>query len=259
MLAFFRNDMGFGGNNGFTDFKDIARLQPARARHAHGTVPDARRWRSAAAICCAASIIASRAGRVIQAVRDAESRARFIGYRVESYKLWVFVFSAVLAGDRRRALRAADRHHQPGRILAGELDRDRHLGGDRRPRHALRCGGRCVAGELCQDLFHRGPAEHVAVRARGVVRAGDTVPAARRGRAADCTPPPRGRAPTAGRHDPRRARPILRPLAQSPAAARRGRCSTATGSAPGPMPRAASCCIWRTSRSASTASRRSMR
>jgi urea transport system permease protein len=35
---------------------------------------------------------------VIQAVRDAESRARFIGYRVESYKLWVFVFSAVLAG-----------------------------------------------------------------------------------------------------------------------------------------------------------------
>jgi urea transport system permease protein len=35
---------------------------------------------------------------VVAAVRDAESRARFIGYRVESYKLWVFVFSAVLAG-----------------------------------------------------------------------------------------------------------------------------------------------------------------
>jgi urea transport system permease protein len=43
-------------------------------------------------------IIASRAGRVIQAVRDAESRARFIGYRVESYKLWMFVLSALLAG-----------------------------------------------------------------------------------------------------------------------------------------------------------------
>jgi urea transport system permease protein len=43
-------------------------------------------------------IVSSRAGRVIQAVRDAESRARFIGYSVESYKLGVFVFSAVLAG-----------------------------------------------------------------------------------------------------------------------------------------------------------------
>jgi urea transport system permease protein len=43
-------------------------------------------------------IVASRAGRVIQAIRDAESRARFLGYRVESYKLWIFVFSAVLAG-----------------------------------------------------------------------------------------------------------------------------------------------------------------
>ncbi len=43
-------------------------------------------------------IVASRAGRVIRAIRDAESRTRFLGYRVESFKLWVFVFSAVLAG-----------------------------------------------------------------------------------------------------------------------------------------------------------------
>jgi urea transport system permease protein len=43
-------------------------------------------------------ITLSRAGRVMQAVRDAESRTRFIGYRVERYKLWMFVFSAVLAG-----------------------------------------------------------------------------------------------------------------------------------------------------------------
>ncbi len=43
-------------------------------------------------------IVSSRAGRVIRAIRDAESRTRFLGYRVESYKLWVFVFSAVLAG-----------------------------------------------------------------------------------------------------------------------------------------------------------------
>src|SRR5205085_10285131 len=44
------------------------------------------------------AIVSSRAGRVIRAIRDAESRTRFLGYRVESYKLWVFVFSAVIAG-----------------------------------------------------------------------------------------------------------------------------------------------------------------
>jgi urea transport system permease protein len=43
-------------------------------------------------------IVASRAGRVLRAIRDAESRTRFLGYRVESYKLWVFVFSAIVAG-----------------------------------------------------------------------------------------------------------------------------------------------------------------
>jgi urea transport system permease protein len=97
MLAFFRNDMGFGGNNGFTDFKDLLGFSLQSA----GT-------RMALFLCTALAlggsyllcryIVASRAGRVIAAVRDAESRARFIGYRVESYKLWVFVFSAVLAG-----------------------------------------------------------------------------------------------------------------------------------------------------------------
>jgi urea transport system permease protein len=97
MLAFFRNDMGFGGNNGFTDFKDILGF----GLQAPGT-------RMALFLCTVLAlggsyllcryIVASRAGRVITAVRDAESRARFIGYRVEAYKLWVFVFSAVLAG-----------------------------------------------------------------------------------------------------------------------------------------------------------------
>jgi urea transport system permease protein len=98
MLAFFRNDMGFGGNNGFTDFKDILGFDLHSDRvhvcpagdyrgHARGQLPG-----------CAAWIVASRAGRVIRAIRDAESRTRFLGYRVESFKLWVFVFSAVLAG-----------------------------------------------------------------------------------------------------------------------------------------------------------------
>jgi urea transport system permease protein len=97
MLAFFRNDMGFGGNNGFTDFKDILGfdLHSDRVRVVLLVIT---------AITLAASylvcrmIVASRAGRVIRAIRDAESRTRFLGYRVESFKLWIFVFSAVLAG-----------------------------------------------------------------------------------------------------------------------------------------------------------------
>jgi urea transport system permease protein len=97
MLAFFRNDMGFGGNNGFTDFKDLLgfdlKLPATRIALFVATVA----MLSLAYLACR-YIVASRAGRVIQAVRDAESRTRFIGYRVESYKLWVFCFSAVLAG-----------------------------------------------------------------------------------------------------------------------------------------------------------------
>ena len=52
----------------------------------------------AASYLACREIVESRAGRVIQAIRDAESRTRFLGYPVESYKLWVFVFSAVIAG-----------------------------------------------------------------------------------------------------------------------------------------------------------------
>jgi urea transport system permease protein len=97
MLAFFRNDMGFGGNNGFTDFKDILGFD----LHADTTrvvlVVMTAAALAASYVACRA-VVASRAGRVIQAIRDAESRTRFLGYPVESYKLWVFVLSAVIAG-----------------------------------------------------------------------------------------------------------------------------------------------------------------
>ena len=97
MLAFFRNDMGFGGNNGFTDFKDLLGfdLQSDATRSA---------LLAATAVALGASywvcrtVLASRAGRVLRAIRDAESRTRFLGYRVDAFKLWVFVLSAVLAG-----------------------------------------------------------------------------------------------------------------------------------------------------------------
>ncbi len=97
MLAFFRNDMGFGGNNGFTDFKDILGFD----LHADSTrvvlLVSTAAVLAASYVACRA-IVGSRAGRVIRAIRDAESRVRFLGYRVESYKLWVFAFSAVIAG-----------------------------------------------------------------------------------------------------------------------------------------------------------------
>jgi len=97
MLAFYRNEMGFGGNNGLTDFKDLLgfSLQDDRTRVALFVL-------SALAlaggyVACRA-IVASRLGRLMIAIRDAEGRARFLGYRVEHVKLAVFTFSAVLAG-----------------------------------------------------------------------------------------------------------------------------------------------------------------
>src|SRR6201746_670716 len=97
MIAFFRNDMGFGGNNGFTDFKDILGFDINKPS-THATMVVITALTLGLSYIACRYIVSSRAGRVIQAVRDAESRARFIGYRVESYKVWVFAFSAVLAG-----------------------------------------------------------------------------------------------------------------------------------------------------------------
>jgi urea transport system permease protein len=97
MLAFFRNDMGFGGNNGFTDFKDLLGYDLHSAATRVGLFVASAVALAVGYVVCRYVLI-SRAGRVIEAVRDAESRARFLGYRVESYKLWVFVFSAALAG-----------------------------------------------------------------------------------------------------------------------------------------------------------------
>src|SRR5436305_4722531 len=97
MLGFFRNNFGFGGNNGLTDFKDIlgfnVQAQPTRA--------------ALFAISVAAlilgflicrTIVSSKLGMVLVSIRDAESRTRFLGYRVENYKLFVFTLSACMAG-----------------------------------------------------------------------------------------------------------------------------------------------------------------
>jgi urea transport system permease protein len=97
MLAFFRNDMGFGGNNGLTDFKDLLgfNLQSDGMR-AVLFVASALAVGGAYVLC--RYIVSSRLGRVLVAIRDAESRARFLGYRVETYQLFVFTLSAMIAG-----------------------------------------------------------------------------------------------------------------------------------------------------------------
>jgi urea transport system permease protein len=97
LLGFFRNDFGFGGNNGLTDFKDILGFNV----QAQGTRAALFMLSCVALIVgfliCRA-IVTSKLGKVLIAIRDAEPRTRFLGYRVESYKLFVFSLSACMAG-----------------------------------------------------------------------------------------------------------------------------------------------------------------
>jgi urea transport system permease protein len=97
LLAFFRNDMGFGGNNGLTDFKDILGFN-VQADSTRAALLIATGVILAALFVMSRAITRSRFGKMLIAVRDAESRTRFLGYRPESYKLVVFVLSAVMAG-----------------------------------------------------------------------------------------------------------------------------------------------------------------
>jgi urea transport system permease protein len=97
MLAFFRNNMGFGGNNGFTDFKDVLGYD-LHSDRTHVVLLVITAIALAASYMACRAIVESRAGRVVLAIRDAESRTRFLGYPVESFKLWLFVFSGIIAG-----------------------------------------------------------------------------------------------------------------------------------------------------------------
>ncbi len=97
LLAFFRNDMGFGGNNGLTDFKDILGFD-IQSDGMRATLFFLSAMAVVGGYLVCRFIVDSRLGRVIIAIRDSESRARFLGYRVEYYRLFVFTVSAVLAG-----------------------------------------------------------------------------------------------------------------------------------------------------------------
>ena len=96
MLAFFRNDMGFGGNNGLTDFKDILGFDLQSDTTRVGLLIVTFLFLTLGYLICR-FIINSKLGRVVISIRDAESRVRFLGYKVEQYKLFIFVVSAILA------------------------------------------------------------------------------------------------------------------------------------------------------------------
>ena len=97
MLAFFQNDFGFGGNNGLTDFKDILgfSLQNSNTRISLFILSVIA---LALGYLLSLKLVNSHSGLVLKGVRDQEDRLRFLGYRVENYKLCAFVVSAILAG-----------------------------------------------------------------------------------------------------------------------------------------------------------------
>jgi urea transport system permease protein len=97
MLGFFRNNFGFGGNNGLTDFKEILGFNIQAGGTRAGLFAASCLALALGFVLCRA-IIVSKFGKVLIAIRDAESRTRFLGYRVESYKLFVFIVSACMAG-----------------------------------------------------------------------------------------------------------------------------------------------------------------
>ena len=97
LLAFFRNEMGFGGNNGLTDFKEILGFNiQSEAVRAVLLMLSGMALIGAFLLC--RWLVNTKLGRVVTAIRDQESRVRFLGYRVEMFKLWIFVFAAMLAG-----------------------------------------------------------------------------------------------------------------------------------------------------------------
>ena len=176
MLAFFRNEMGFGGNNGLTDFKDILGFNLQSDATRIGLFLASAIALALGYLACR-DIVTSRLGRVAVAMRDAEDRTRFIGYKVERVKLWIFTFSAVLAG-----IAGALYVPQVGIINPGEFS----------PLNSIELviwvavGGRgtlygAVAGALmvnyAKTYFTGAYAGNLAVRPGRPVRTGHPVPA----------------------------------------------------------------------------------
>ena len=155
LLAFFRNDMGFGGNNGLTDFKELLGfpLQLDSTRCALLVV------RAAVAV----RVVFVRAGADGVAVRQGADRGARYGEPDAVFGLSAGALQAGgvgdLGGDGRvgwGAVRAAGRDHQSGRVRAGELDRGGDLGGGRRARNAVWGDPGGGAGQSGQDACSPG-------------------------------------------------------------------------------------------------------
>jgi len=115
LLSFFRNEMGFGGNNGLTDFKEILGFD-LQSDSTRVTLFVLSATILAFAYLLSRAIFLSKFGRVIISIRDSEPRTRFLGYKTENYKLWLFVYSAILA-----AIAGALYVPQVGAINPGEF------------------------------------------------------------------------------------------------------------------------------------------
>jgi len=115
MLLFFRNETGFGGNNGFTDFKRILG-HSITAPEMRVTLFALSALVLAATLVLGRTLVTSRFGRVLSAIRDAESRVMFIGYNPLWYKLFIWTLSALLC-----AIAGALYVPQVGIINPGEM------------------------------------------------------------------------------------------------------------------------------------------
>ena len=121
MLLFFRNETGFGGNNGFTDFKKILGFDITSAN-----TRAVLYWVSLAALLGALvlgrAITQSKLGRVLTAIRDSESRLRFLGYEPLGFKLFIWTLSAMLC-----AVAGALYVPQVGIINPGEMSTENSI------------------------------------------------------------------------------------------------------------------------------------
>jgi urea transport system permease protein len=97
MLLFFRNDTGFGGNNGFTDFKRILGFSLAHPGTRVAVFAATGLFLILTLLLCR-YIVKSKFGRVLTAIRDAESRTMFSGYNTRDYKVFVWTLSAIICG-----------------------------------------------------------------------------------------------------------------------------------------------------------------
>jgi urea transport system permease protein len=97
MLLFFRNETGFGGNNGFTDFKRILNI-PIATPSTRMTLFIITGLVLLASFLFAKWLVQSKFGRLLQAIRDAEGRVMFSGYNPVAYKLTIWVITAVMCG-----------------------------------------------------------------------------------------------------------------------------------------------------------------